>query len=582
MFYSTISKVKTFFANLFATDPHGFVNNFEFIGYASDRIRVSIPSRNEFQYERYQRVVRHALRRNLLGYDAEYIINGYHHPQATLQFMVEALRKGDLPDHVIPKDEHFLAAFTRAAELFRPPELIRPVHFADLRMYKWNWHPNVEEPFYSDVELIRAVSMAAEAGLLPDARMSFGNLRNVVFIKTRTYLHQIKRRAIRNPGTLWPPMKIHVKPALTKTDETKVRIIYGVSKMHVLAQAMFLWPLFNYYINSDDDPLLWGFETILGGMQKLHLQMSIPHLYFQTFVTVDWSGFDLRSIFSLQREVFDVWRTYFDFEHGYIPTKFYRESVADPQHLENLWEWQREACFNMPFIMPDRTMYNRRYRCIPSGLFCTQFLDSHVNMVMILTILDAMSFDISRIKVYVQGDDSLVMLVFHIPADQHSEFKRKFEALAKYYFDHIARDEKTHVSETPHGVEVLGYSNNNGYPERDWRKLLAQLLHPRGALSLETLAARCCGIAYASMYRYPEVINVCQDIYNYLVTRRAIVPGELRAQRDVILFGEHEFEVPTDHFPTMGEVTRYLRQPYVRTQADKDDYWPSSHFLSTH
>ncbi|AMW07365.2 RNA-dependent RNA polymerase [Rhizoctonia solani dsRNA virus 3] len=580
MFYTTISTIKVFLKNLLFSDPHKFVNNFQFIGYASDRIRVSIPYRDEFQYERYQRTVRHALRRNLIGYDAEYIIKEFHHPVANLDFMVDALRKGDLPDHVIPKDEHYSKAFAQAAEMFRPPQLVRPVHFADLRMYKWNWHPNVEEPFYSDADLIRAVSMAAEAGLLPDARMSFGNLRNVVFIKARLFLHQIKRKQITNPATLWPMMKIHVKPALTKVDETKVRIIYGVSKLHVMAQAMFLWPLFNYYINSDDDPLLWGFETILGGMQKLHNIMSIPRLYFQTFVTVDWSGFDLRSVFSLQREVFDVWRTYFDFNNGYIPTKFYRTSVADPDHLEALWEWQREACFKMPFVMPDRTMYNRLFRCIPSGLFSTQFLDSHVNLVMILTILDAMHFDISKIKIYVQGDDSIVMLIFHIPADQHIKFKSDFEVLAKYYFDHVARPEKTDVYETPQGVEVLGYRNYNGYPERDWRKLLAQLLHPRGALSLETLAARCCGIAYASMYRNPEVINVCKDIYNYLTTKRNVVPGELRAQRDIILFGEHEFSIPTDHFPERDEVTRHLRIPYVRTDSDKNDYWPSGHFLS--
>ncbi|AZQ25369.1 putative RNA-dependent RNA polymerase [Rhizoctonia solani partitivirus virus 5] len=584
MFYTLISAVKRFISSAFiGFDPHGFQNNFEFIGYASDRIQVSIPSRDEFQYERYQRTVRHALRRNLLGYDAEYIISDFHHPIATMDLIVATLQKGDLPDHPIPKDAHFQRAFNLAADMFRPPVPVRPVHFADLRMYKWNWHPNVEEPFYSDIELIRAVNAAAEAGLLPDARMSFGNLRNVVFIRARSFLHQIKRNQITNPGVLWPAMKIHVKPALTKVDELKVRVIYGVSKLHVLAQCMFFWPLFNHYINSDDDPLLWGFETILGGMQKLHDIMSIPRLHFQTFVTVDWSGFDLRSVFSLQREVFDVWRTYFDFNNGYIPTKFYRESKADPQHLENLWEWQREACFKMPFIMPDRSMYNRRFRCIPSGLFSTQFLDSHVNMVMILTILDALEFDISKsTRIYVQGDDSVVMLIFHIPADQHKDFKAKFEVLAKHYFDHVARSEKTNIHNEPNGVEVLGYSNYNGYPTRDWRKLLAQLLHPRGALSLETLAARCCGIAYASMYRYPEVINVCRDIYEYLTVRRGIKPGELQAQRDIILFGEHEFSIPTDHFPTRDEVTRYLRIPYRRTQADRDDYWPSSHFMSTH
>jgi len=578
MLYNFVTSIKRFFG--FA-DPHEFEHNFEFLGYASAFIKTSRLYRDEFALIKYQRVVKKALTKYLLGSDVTYITEKYHHPVATMDMILTTLRKGDLPDHEIPEDEHFERGFNEALSRFAPPFKIRPVHFADLRFYKWNWHPNVEEPFYSDRQLERAVQDAHSAGLLPDARMSFGNLRNVVFIRVRQFLHQIKRNQITNTSILWPLMKIHVKPALTPIDEWKTRVIYGVSKMHVLPQAMFFWPLFNYYINADDDPLLWGFETVLGGLQKLYQSRFLCTILSYTYVTIDWSGFDLRSLFSLQRKTMDKWETWFDFSNGYIPTKFYHTSAVDPQHLKNLWDWQRDACFNMPFVMPDHTMYSRKYRCIPSGLFITQFLDSCVNLVMIMTILDAMGFDISKIKILVQGDDSVIRLHFLIPADQHAEFKAKFAALASYYFDHQARAEKTELHNAPDGVEVLGYTNWNGYPKRDWRKLLAQLYHPRGAPSLPVLKARCCGFAYASMYEHPQVINVLKDIYDHLDSRN-IQAAELRHWRDVLLYGPEEMQVQTDHFPTLAEVTRFLRSPFVRTQTEKDAYWPSAHFLADH
>nr|BDV50547.1 MAG: putative RNA-dependent RNA polymerase [Leucocoprinus alphapartitivirus 1] len=577
MFTELWTRAKKFFG---FEDPHDFKHNFKFIGYASKDWIPSNLRRDEETRTVYQIAVERSLRHCLKGSDADFIINNFHHPIATMEMIKDTLSKGDLPDHPIPQDDHFLRAFNAAADAFRPPQRLRPVHFVDLLTYKWNWHPNVEEPYFSDRKLRTAVQDAHSAGLLPDGRMSFGNLVNVVFDRTRAFLHNIKRGLITDPLSLYPIMKIHVKPALTTKDELKTRVIYGVSKHHVLAQAMFFWPLFRHYIESDSDPLLWGYETILGGMQKLHDQMSVPKLYFQTFVTVDWSGFDLRSVFSLQRKVFDTWRTYFDFENGYIPTKHYRHSKADPKHLENLWNWQRDACFAMPFMLPDRSMYIRQHRSIPSGLFTTQFLDSHVNYIMILTILDAMGFDISKVRLLVQGDDSLSMLVFFIPADKHAEFKARFEVLAAHYFDHVARHDKTDIHNSPQNVGVLGYHNDNGLPVRDWRKLLAQLYHPRGAPSLAVLRARCCGIVYADMYRHRQVVDVCKDIYNRLGSE-SIPVAKLRGFRDVILQGEAGFEVPTDHFPTESEVTAHLRIPYRRTEEDRNSYWPSNYFLDT-
>ncbi|AHL25162.1 RNA-dependent RNA polymerase [Heterobasidion partitivirus 15] len=570
------TKFNALFDSVYSTR---FEHNFRFLYKAAP---LTTPHRDETKYAEYQAYVKSTLDHVLLGPDAHHIVNGYHHPIATLDAVINTFKKGDLPDHKIPKDLHYYSALLETTKRFAPPQKLRPVHFADLRFYKWNWHPNVEEPFRSEAELQQAVEAAYHAGLLPDGRMSFGNLKNVVFIRVREWLHQIKRAQITNPNTLYPLINIHVKPALTTPDETKIRVVYGVSKLHVLPEAMFFWPLFRHYLdNRKESPLLWGFETILGGMAVLHNMMTIPRLYFQTFVMVDWSGFDLRSLFEpIRTDVFPAWRTYFDFNNGYIPTRFYRTSKADPEHLKRLWEWTREACLRMPHRMMDGSVYERLFRCIPSGLFTTQFLDSFYNMLMILTILSAMGIDISTVVIRVQGDDSLIMLQFFLPANQHEEFKARFQALATYYFDHIARPEKTDISNSPEGVNVLGYTNENGYPIRDWRKLLAQLYHPRSQRpTLELLKARVCGIQYASMYRYPQVTEVCQTLWNRLEAD-GIKALNLAAQRDVVLHSHADFFIPTDHFPTLNEVTKWLRVPYQRTAEDREEYFPLSHFLS--
>jgi len=570
------------FRNSFLQPHHEFEHNYEYL-YTSSSLPTG--QRDERLYSEYQSITAKHIRRNLIGSESEHIINDFHHPVATIDDIYNAfIEKGDLPDYEPKKDEHYWKALESTTERFRPPFLIRPVHYADLRLYKWNWHPNVEEPYRSDPKLQTAVADAYSAGLFENGRMSFGNLKNVVFNDARHFLHRIKRNEISNPLKLYPLVNIHVKPALTEITRTKIRIVKGVSKRHILPSAQFYWPLFNQYLkNRDWSPLLWGCETILGGGMILYQEALIPRLFYQTFIMIDWSGYDWRVILSMLRQDHrPAMRSYFDFDNGYIPTKFYPDSPVDPTRLETLWDWVCEAEHLMPHRMPDGHVYRRKYRNFDSGLFNTQFSDSFDNMHKLLTILSAMGFDISRIRIRVQGDDSVIYLVFYIPADQHDLFRSEFDRHAKEYFDAHAKPENVQITNSADEIEALGYTYPNGYPTRDRIKLLAQLHHPRArSPTKELLMARCCGIQYASMYRYPDVTNILKDIY-FELKSQGIKPSVLPLQRDVILHSEENFAIPTDHFPTMNEVTAHLRVPYVRTDKDNESYFPSSHFLSDH
>jgi hypothetical protein len=554
-------------------DPHNFEHSLKFIGWSEPK---PIPSRNPKGYELYQNVVKAAIRKNLPGSLAEKIIYEYHHPVATLDSIVETLKLSDKPPFHVPIDHHYLQAWELTRLAFQPSQKLRPVHLADMLMYKWNWHPNVEAPFSNDKLLISLVSQAAEAGLLPDARMSFGNLKNVVFKRVREFMHQIKRSKLSNPSHLYPTVTIHTKPALSKIIKTKVRVIAGVSKLHVIPSAQRFWPLFRDWIENRKSPMLWGYETLLGGMLRLHHEMLFSIIETATFLAIDWPNYDLGVLHDERSRCYDTYESYFEFDKGYIPTKMFPKSEADPQHLRKAWQWIKEATHRMPLVLPDGSTYimNDQFWFVYSGLFQTQSDDSVINHARLLTILSALGFIVTtQTRLKVQGDDSVIRLYLFIPADQHDALRAKFIELAEYYFNSTIKEDSAEISNNG-TVEILGYRNSNGFPLRDEEKLIAMLLHPRGSPTLETLMAKCVGFMYASMYQFPYVTAICKQIWTQL-RLEGYSPAKLHIQRDVILQGEATFTIDTDHFPSPEEVTKHLRTPYNRTFEDRNFYFPT-------
>jgi hypothetical protein len=548
--------------------------NFKFVAWNDPR---PVPPLDDQSFENYRKIIDHSFRKHLFGWDRDYIINSFHRAEPTPDLIYKALAIGDLPDHPVPFDEHFERARKRTRELFAPPQLIRPVHFADLRHYPWNRKPSAEEPYVSNSSLRETVESAARAQLIPDARMSVGNLINYIFTDVREFIHNIKQGTVR-PGQALPLINVHVKTALTLTTEEKLRIIFGCSKRSILPSAQWFWPLFRYYIYDQASPMLWGYETILGGWHRLNSELLASYLYYQTFITIDWSGFDLRALHSIMRLIYADWKTYFDFENGYMPTHKYPTSSCNPQKLHNLWDWCVEAHFASRFRLPDGSTWIRLHRGILSGLFETQFIDSHYNLLMILTILDRMGFDISNLWIKIQGDDSITALRIHIPANQHEDFKVQFQFWAKHYFDHKFNVKKTEVHNSLQDVEVLGYRNNNGIPYRDWRLILATLWNPRSRRpEPATTMARCIGLTYASIYD-KNVVNVCKDVFDYYKSLGYSASSVRNiAEIDFLFQG---IEIPKDHFPTHLEVTRYLRSLNNVSEERKRNYWNPDWFLA--
>jgi hypothetical protein len=549
---------------------------------------------NQRNVETTQKVILHALKQHLFGYDYEYIVNGFYMPEVTNDLVLTAIQRGNLPDHSIPKDIHYYRARSRALELLRPPWLARPVHFADLPHYPWNWTPSAEAPFSDEQRYADYLKQLYDAGEIDNQHRNFGNLKNIMFTENRVLVHDIKRRKNLDPDNLphQYPMNIHIKPQLTKTgNPPKLRIIYGYPKLPVMVEAMFFWPIINYhkYAPRHLTPLLWPYVTFLGGMYRLNHDLTIRNLFFKTYVTVDWSGFDLHALFSMIKDLQSDWRTMFTFEHGYIPVKKpgitgtldYSTTSSDPTRLQNLWDWMCATQLATPFRMPDGSQWYRLHRGIPSGLFLTQWLDSHYNLVMLLTILDRMGFDISNLFIKVQGDDSITAFRIYIPSNQHAEFQAQFSALAVFYFSAVSRLEKTEITNDSNGVQVLGYRNYNGQPDRDWRQLLAQLLYSKSrSPTFSTLMARCIGITYADCDRHPIVRTVCKDIYDYL-SSLGHKPEASGFQYVPFTFEDLTKDMDFTTFPSKLDVTKHLNSFSQFTQENRRRYWPDI-FLTDH
>jgi len=271
----------------------------------------------------------------------------------------------------------------------------------------------------------------------------------------------------------------------------------------------------------------------------------------------------------------------FDFEHGYHPTKEYPDSTSDgydAERIENLWNWMTDAILTTPLMLPDGTLIEFQHSGIFSGYFQTQLLDSIYNLVMIFTILSRLGFDLDKVAIKVQGDDSIFMLLccFILIC---SWFLQMFTHYASYYFGAVLSEKKSEIRDSLENAEVLKYRNRNGIPYREPLALLAQLRHPERSITYESLMARAIGIAYANCDSDHRVYLICEDIYNFLSSQGITpdkhgLPSSIRFQREYIPGAEED--IPLDRFPTMFETVKRLLGT-KRPQPDTK-YWPP-HFI---
>ena len=540
--------------------------------------------------ENYQKIVLHFMEQVLYSEELDTVINGYYRSPMSIEAQYADMNKMHQPPVTIDRDANFNTAFSLVMQAFHPTEKVKVVHYVRTKHYPWPLSSSVERPFSTDKRVREYVKLLHENEEIPNEKLSFHNTFNYVYGACRLTIHNIKDGQCFT-GDLTKDnlfaITAHFRPGLGKPGSTAIknRLVWGVSKIFLIAECMFMYPLFDNYLRHGTSPLLWGYETILGGWTRLHSEIQ-PHLKHRdaTVITADWSEFDHRVPFELIDMVISASWDYYDLGYYAPDYRFHthRKCKYEIDRIYNLFRWTIYATLSSPLLMPDGKVWMRTRNGIPSGMFRTQWLDSIINGIMITTILSDAGFNVhTDLILKVLGDDSLSVIFAFVPPHQRTNLKLFLARRALERFNAKLSLEKTEISDSLWDIEILGYRNYQGSAHRDPLKLLAQLLYPESeSPTYSSLMGRCIGIAYADLGRSPRLYRVCKYIYDYL--KSCGITPDVRATTRLLAgskFVEHKMEVDTSVFPDPIEIQKYTRIPYQRSTADNDHYWPPEIFL---
>nr|UDL14394.1 MAG: putative RNA-dependent RNA polymerase [Partitiviridae sp.] len=502
---------------------------------------------------------------------------------STDEAVIEDFMSYEQPLLRVKRDYHYNRALHVTAKLFNPGKKLRPIHFPDQRYYPWTLNVSAEAPWTYQPQVGRLIQEKQRDGLIDDNRRSFHNLYDEIFIKNRLLIHLIKD----GHEHFWTPERtpipyeftnLHARAHVVDYDEPdKIRAVFGVPKLLLMAEQHFIWPLQETYLNGHvDSPMLWGNEMIKGGWRKLWNKQT-QKLSPNTVLSTDWSQFDKRALHEVIDDVHNIWRSYFTFEEGYVPTNFYPHSTTESWRLENLWKWMCHSIKHTPICLPDGKKYIWTRNGIASGYQQTQLLDSFVNTIMILTILSETGVNIESPNFFikVQGDDCLIAFDEQMFAQYGTTYLGRLADLALERFNAKLSDKKSQISNDLNGIKVLGYSNILMRPTRTDADLLSHLLYPERSWGLPELAASAVGIAWASLACSKTVYLVCKDVHSYLTEKLGIKPNP-KAYTWLQRIGALTLTIyHLERFPTFSEIYDSTYSVEERSLQQRERLYPT-------
>nr|QLC36804.1 RNA-dependent RNA polymerase [Sarcosphaera coronaria partitivirus] len=534
-----------------------------------------------------RRTVKKSLYKHLTPEKADHIINGFRRSDGSDEAAEQDFLRTDEPYHPVPRDSHYRKALKVITDLFKPHRKLKPISFADLPNYPWTVNVSAEYPYSSSKKWKKYVSKKQSEGLIDDNGVTFHNLYNEIFDDNRLHIHRIKdghKSFWTEDGTpkTFGTNFLHTRAHLVKQeDEDKNRAVFGVPKLLLMAEQMFIWNLQRTYLNAQPGryPMLWGFETIRGGWKKLYRYIYSKNPSYQTALGADWSGFDRFALHEVIDDVHNIWKSYFTFEEGYESTNEYPDTYTNPEKLERLWKWMTYSIKHNPITAQSGRTYMWLHNGIASGYQQTQLLDSFVNGIYLLTCLSACGVDIESKSfiLFLQGDDSLCVTNADLMADK-DWFLNTMSKEAKRRFNATLKPEKTSIGRTLSSIEVLSYANRFGIAYRDPDQLLAQLLYPERPRLLPETASAALGIATAAMGMDRKVYDVCLDVFNFITgpLGREPSPRPIQEMERAGLFPTGQVNV--QKFPTFEETFFQNWDLSERTTSDKERLWPTSQY----
>lgn len=550
-----------------------------------------------------ERTVKKAIYLHCTSELADRAINDYRRPNPDETISEENFLNTDQPYHPVKRDEHYARALRVYEKLFRPSRKLKPIAFPDLRYYPWTLNVSAELPYSESTYWRKYLRKKQAEGEIDSDRPTFHNLYDEIFHINRKHVHSIKF----GQAPFWTethepiPYKwstLHSRIHLTKKDKPdKIRPVFGVPKLLLMVENMFIWNLQKEYLNQNvKSPMLWGFETFRGGWNKLYNRLSRTN--FNSVISTDFSEFDHRALHETIDDVHTIWRSWFDFDNGYEPSKShthdYSDSKTEAWKIQNLWDWMTNAIKKTPILGPSGTIYEWSFNGISSGFQQTQLLDSAVDAIYQLTCFSALGINIESddFTFFVQGDDSLTAMPEPVMMFHKKEFLNDLSLEAKSRFNAIISVDKTSAGEHLTDVEVLSYANRNGISYRDPAEILAKLLYPERSRTLGATASAALGIALSAMGSSPQVYNTCKDVFDFITTEMGINPTiDVNSKHYIATHQAVDVEAPFHYklgrFPTLEETFAQNFDYSHRSEKDNQRLWPTKptgngfHFLNS-
>lgn len=538
------------------------------------------------QQETLARTIKKAIYKCCDQQTAKQAIHGYRRSATDSRSGENDFLKTDQPFFPLKRDLHYRRALILCERIFRPHRRLQPISFPDLRYYPWTLHTSAEAPYTESKFWDDYVKQKEREGEIDNTRLNFHNLYNEIFHENRIHVHHIKY----GMAPFWDKdgnpvpyefTSLHSRSHLVKEDKPdKIRAVFGVPKLLLMVENMFIWNLQKEYLNEKipNSPMLWGFETLRGGWNKLISRLSKHPL--TSAISADWSGFDHKALHEVIDDVHSMWRNWFDFNKGYEPsvsdTHDYSQSTTEEWKIQNLWDWMTNAIKHTPIKAESGNLYGWKHNGIASGFQQTQLLDSFVNAIMLLTCLSASGINIlsPHFQLLVQGDDSLCTFneTLHLPSLIKSLAR---EALTR--FNAILSEDKTSYGSLD-DVEVLSYRNRSGLAYRPPAELLAHLLYPERPRTPAATAAAAVGIAQAAMGCSRQVYDTCRDVFDFLVNQWKVEPEYPDESHEPYKRPLKAFEIKPmtlAQFPTLQRTFLQNFDLRTRDEADKQRLWPT-------
>nr|QLC36828.1 RNA-dependent RNA polymerase [Sarcosphaera coronaria partitivirus] len=363
----------------------------------------------------------------------------------------------------------------------------------------------------------------------------------------------------------------------------KVRPVYAVDDLFLIIESMLTFPLL-VQARKPSCCIMYGLETIRGSncyLDKLALS-------FETFFTIDWSGYDQR----LPRIITDIYYTDFlrrliVINHGYQPTYEYPSYPDLTEHslyrkMDNLLHFLHMWYNNMAFLSIDGYAYWRLFAGVPSGLFNTQYLDSFANLFILVDALiefGCSDEEIRQITLFVLGDDNSGFTLW--PLSRLVEFITFLESYALRRYNMVLSKTKSVITALRSKIESLGYQCNFGRPKRPIDKLVAQLAYPEHKIKYHTMSARAIGLAYASCGNDPTFYAFCYDVFcTFLPYYKPDPRQDLQLARMLQKTDDEQHPFRTEHlqFPTIETIRKCFDK--YQGPLSYEPKWNKAHFIN--